>query len=777
MKKLIVLLALLMPMLALAQDIDGTWKFHPAYALSTATDMIDTESYVYALSNGAIMRLDKASQQVQTLTPENGLSEVLATGIYYNYDSHYLLITYQNSNIDLLYDDGRMVNVSDLADAIMTVSRKVNDVTFAHGKAYLATDFGLAVLDDAHQRVAEFHIYNQAMTSAAQVGDYLVIAYGDQLYASQGSRETLNDFFKLGVTHTGARLYTANDSVFFMRTTSELIRCSLSMEQNNILACTTTSIVAAAANNLQRTNGGWLANFRAKGYYYTIASDDAYTATKVSGNTTSLYSCCPGDETTWQIDATGIHPKGNNATAYKPDGLHLRTGGITLCYSMYNRWDNKFYITSADQNFLFGNISHQKHIMSYDGEQWTDDTPTALRNSTKLARITFIPGMANSYFAADRGNAFYRVVGGQVAGKFVSHGTDGPLHYPPTSGNPNGICWLPGLLVDSQRNLWMVGTDGGGTNKYQIVAMLPAEKLLADTVNVEDWVTYDFAQFSTSHAQRQSFAESTTGVKAYVGGYTSDQLNFWRLKPGSTEIEVMHSKQFIDQKGRSVDWYLRETGTLTPDSTGHIWIGAKQGIFYVKADEVFTPGFRVTVPETVDGEDSPYKLSITSIGVDPDNRKWIGTRESGLFVVNADGSRVLKHFDVDNSSLPSPLVYDVAVSRDRAIITTDNGVVELNMNDVPSAIDYTAVTAAPMLVTPDYTGFVTIGQVDVGACVRITDRDGNIVRQFTATTGQVAWDACDETGERVPTGVYNIYAALTADQLPGTPQVRVKVIK
>ena len=107
----------------------------------------------------------------------------------------------------------------------------------------------------------------------------------------------------------------------------------------------------------------------------------------------------------------------------------------------------------------------------------------------------------------------------------------------------------------------------------------------------------------------------------------------------------------------------------------------------------------------------------------------------------------------------------------------DSDSFELDMNDVASATDYTAVTAAPTFVEPGYTGYVTIGQVDVGACVRITDRDGNIVREFTATSNQVAWDTCDETGERVPTGVYSIYAGLSADQLPGTPQVRVKIIK
>ena len=46
MKKLIVFLALLLPVLqehALAQELEGTWSFHPSYLMSTANNLIDTE--------------------------------------------------------------------------------------------------------------------------------------------------------------------------------------------------------------------------------------------------------------------------------------------------------------------------------------------------------------------------------------------------------------------------------------------------------------------------------------------------------------------------------------------------------------------------------------------------------------------------------------------------------------------------------------------------------------------------------------------------------------
>ena len=257
-------------------------------------------------------------------------------------------------------------------------------------------------------------------------------------------------------------------------------------------------------------------------------------------------------------------------------------------------------------------------------------------------------------------------------------------------------------------------------------------------------------------------------------------FTLWRGTPDSLNqnVESVRVSNPIDQNGKAIEYHLNYIYTMSVDSTGYIWVGGSSSpVFYFDPVEVMNNGFKVTRPKVTEGDDSPYDTYVSHIATDYLNRKWIGTIQQGLYVVSPDGSKVLKHFDVDNSGLPSSCIYSVTASPTRAIVLTDNGIVEFDMEEIPAVIDYTAVTASPTFVEPSYTGFVTIGKVDVGACVRITDRDGNIVREFTATSNLVNWDTCDDTGERVPTGVYNIYAGLTADQLPATPQVRVKVIK
>ena len=60
----------------------------------------------------------------------------------------------------------------------------------------------------------------------------------------------------------------------------------------------------------------------------------------------------------------------------------------------------------------------------------------------------------------------------------------------------------------------------------------------------------------------------------------------------------------------------------------------------------------------------------------------------------------------------------------------------------------------------------------------ITDRDGNIVKQMGPVMGSALWDGSGADGERVATGIYNIYAGQGGQpSTTGTPQATVMIIK
>ena len=60
----------------------------------------------------------------------------------------------------------------------------------------------------------------------------------------------------------------------------------------------------------------------------------------------------------------------------------------------------------------------------------------------------------------------------------------------------------------------------------------------------------------------------------------------------------------------------------------------------------------------------------------------------------------------------------------------------------------------------------------------ITDCDGNVITQMGPVMGSALWDGSGADGERVPTGIYNIYASQGAQPvLTGKPQATVMIIK
>ena len=110
-------------------------------------------------------------------------------------------------------------------------------------------------------------------------------------------------------------------------------------------------------------------------------------------------------------------------------------------------------------------------------------------------------------------------------------------------------------------------------------------------------------------------------------------------------------------------------------------------------------------------------------------------------------------------------------------MVTPLGVQQFFSDYTESATDYSNVYAYPNPVRPDFTGYITITGLMEGSNVVIKDAKGNVVKQFSGANGSVAWDGCNEAGERLPTGNYGVFAAQEGAQMPEQPYTKVMIIK
>jgi hypothetical protein len=173
---------------------------------------------------------------------------------------------------------------------------------------------------------------------------------------------------------------------------------------------------------------------------------------------------------------------------------------------------------------------------------------------------------------------------------------------------------------------------------------------------------------------------------------------------------------------------------------------------------------RLKVPRNDGTNYADYLLDaihVTSISVDNSNRKWVGTMDDGVYLVNETGSQILEHFTSENSYFPGGNTYKVYAHpfNNKVYIGTQYGLAEYSSYYSPAKEDYTEIYAYPNPVKPDYTGSITITGVMDNSLVKIADSAGNVFHTTRSEGGMATWDGCNSAGERVKSGVYFVFVS------------------
>jgi hypothetical protein len=205
---------------------------------------------------------------------------------------------------------------------------------------------------------------------------------------------------------------------------------------------------------------------------------------------------------------------------------------------------------------------------------------------------------------------------------------------------------------------------------------------------------------------------------------------------------------------------------IAVDFDNEIWIGTDNGFAILYNSEgVFDalPGGYNAQRIKLEFEGNvEYLLGstyITDIEVDGGNRKWIGTANTGIFLLSADGLEILQHYTVENSPMISNNVMDMQINQvtGEMFIITDKGLLSLRIDASYEDPEYSDVQVFPNPVMPSFFGPVTIQGIKYNSDVKVTDVAGNLVYKTTSNGGTATWNCKNLNGERVQTGVYLIW--------------------
>ena len=351
---------------------------------------------------------------------------------------------------------------------------------------------------------------------------------------------------------------------------------------------------------------------------------------------------------------------------------------------------------------------------------------------------------------------------------------------------PAATVGAPGSKPDDELKAWTVVSAAlfDATGKAWIANAISPSTSLFSIAKDGTWTAHHHSELmegGRSMDEMRGMMFDSRGYMWFVNSYYTKPALI-RYNTATDKIKVY--SDFVNQDGQQLT--LTAVRCVAEDVSHNIWIGTNVGPLMLRADDVTSGGsetfYQVKVPRNDGTNLADYLLDgiqVNSIAVDGSNRKWIGTNSSGLFLVSADGSEIIKQFTTSNSYLTSNTIYGVCCNpnNNSVYVITDNGFFEYFSDSTPAESDYSSVYAYPNPVRPDFTGLITIKGLMDNSLVKITDPAGNVVKQLKSNGGMATWDGCNESGARVKTGVYFVFASQSETEGSNSAVTKIMVIR
>lgn len=783
---LYIIICLFISQSVLAQNAVGSWRKHGVFG-NSFTRVIETERNVFFLADGWLYEYDKENQESNSISESGDLNDVSIKDIYYNPEKKYLFVAYVNGNIDIIKEDGTTINMPDIYVSSVSSTKNINDVTFSVSGAFVATDFGYVHIDDNKFEVRESRIYNKAIKSLCEVGDYLVISTSDRIYLEEKGKH-YGSLEELTITsfNQGGRVRPVDDTTFLFEN-SWLYLFSVKTADVSVKRL----LSSASVKNLERNENGYMfSDVKGLLSYLDSAATLLSTMQLPESMRNSRLSSYNSDGTLWELNENGIRNisfDDAGAETILMDFFRPNASSVDVPYYLvFNTEQEKLYVMNSGSTRFISGYLRLGALSSYDGSTWTElmpDYAPTLNSSNDNKKINapyslvFDPEDSNTYYIGSWFEGVYKVTDGKVVAKY--DWTNSPLKKVEVSSTFH-TCTTPCLMFDNNKNLWVL--QGG--NDATPLAVLPRAKQSLSSTDSSDWLTPSVKGVSGEFRSHMFF--TSKGVKLQTKGiYDAPLVMFYDDEnPASSNIQSKVFTTLTDQDGKEYAWdYIN---CFAEDKNGKVWMGTDNGVveYYPQnafAGSTFTIN-HIKVPRNDGTNLADYLLDnteVTCIAVDGSNRKWLGTATSGILLVSEDGSEILEQFTTDNSPLLSNRIISVCCNplNNKVYVGTEKGLMEYSSDSEPPAESYSEIYAYPNPVRPEYTGEITIRGLMENSLVKIADSEGNVIKSIRSIGGMTTWDGCDNSGKPVKSGVYFILASQNENETSSGAVSKILIIR
>jgi hypothetical protein len=713
MKKL---LLLLLPLFIQAQDVPiGYWKDYQSY--NSASYIAEADNKIYCVSNGSLFYINKGDNSINRISKVNGLSDVGVKQVAYDIASKITIITYENCNIDLLKDN-QIVNISDIKRKEITGNKLINNIIIKNSIAYLSCSFGLVLVDLEKEEIKDTYKIGEGgdfkgINSCTFNEENIFVASEGGIYSADINSSSLFDFnsWKLDTNRTENywNIFTIEDSIwagdknsFFSNNTLYLSFNDTLLIYNNLLL-TPDTLITHKIENL------------------------SFTYSETNNNL-------------WVADSENGLLKFNHLLfqqSYIPEGP-VRNEIFSLEFL-----ENKLYMChGGHENFGTNSLINSGVSILQSDNEWENYDRYKLGNARDILEVAVQNGV--EYYAS-----WYHGIPEMKNGEFIiKHGyanTNGVLD---TVWYSNNRIRIADLKFDQFGNLWGLSSEVD----HPLFVKTTENEWFSFSMNQDKVGLFFDELLIDSYNQKWGILGRGEGIFVYNDNNTIDNKFDDQYKILNTNIG----------QGNLPSMGIH---SIHEDLDGEIWVGSDKGIavFYNPSSVFSGNNFDADQILIQEGNYGQYLLSeekITCIKVDGANRKWIGTENSGVFLLSDDGMEEILHFTTNNSPLLSNNIMDITINHKNGevFIGTEKGLISYRSDATKGETTQETTQVFPNPIRESYNGPIAIKGLVTNANVKITDIDGNLVYEDFAKGGQAIWNGKNKNGERASTGVYLVFS-------------------
>ena len=695
--------------------------------MKSAKDIAVTSNGIWSAAKGGAYFFNTSDSTFKTYSKSSGLNgtELTAIGI-----DNYNKVWFGSSNgiidvFDPLTNSFR--SVLDIFNSDKT-SKKINDISISGDTVFVATDFGISLIDSKNYIFYDTYFKFGSFTSNIMVNNIL---YSDLIYASTESGVVIQK--------SGATNLSAPESWNVYDMTSGLPAGGV-----NVVEFYNSTLIAGTNSGLYSFDGiNWQP-------YLNLAGNKIIDLLTVGNNLYILKTT--GNNQVYVYDGNTISELWSTSNqlsklAYQQNvGLAVATNsGIYI--------NNNFVFPNGPAANQFPNMVVDKTgnlwsasgkdvtgigIYKFDKLQWENYNNQKYPELLVNSYYSIFNSSNNSIYSGSWGNGFAKIKDGNIS-RFHAGNT-------PMVGITDDLNFIviTGFAEDLKNNLWIINLNAADSRSLYLLTV--------------DSTWYSFRNPLEQHvgfSEVHNLVIDQYGTKWYsMSGEGSNGLFYYNEK-GTYSDAADDVYGFITTPRLSSNTIF----SLNIDRRGDLWVGTSLGVNIISnLNSVLTS----SNPQlNISSSFSVRQQSINAMAVDPLNQKWLGTNQ-GLFLVNSDGTQLLTTLNSNNSALLSDQIESIAIDEEagRVYVGTVNG---LTSFDTPSILPVESFNGLniypnPLVIKNGY-NLVTIDGLIRNTDIKIISVSGKLVREFSSPGGRTAfWDGRDDDGNLVSSGIYIVIA-------------------